>query len=92
MSESPTPSGTTGQKHTAGAFDIRVIIAGLIGAYGVILTLLGLLDTSEDELTKSGGLNINLWAGIGMLVVAAAFVAWARWRPIVVPDEPETTD
>jgi hypothetical protein len=29
--------------------------------------------------------NINLWAGIGMLVVAALFVLWAWWRPLRVP-------
>ena len=32
----------TGQKHTAGALDIRNIIGGLLGVYGVILVLMGL--------------------------------------------------
>jgi hypothetical protein len=75
--------------HTAGAFDVRTIIAGLIGVYGIILTALGTFRATEEELARADGLNINLWAGLGMLAVAAAFLAWTRWRPIVVPDEPE---
>jgi hypothetical protein len=75
------------QKHKAGLFDIRFIIAGLIGVYGVILVLLGLFNASEEELARGDGLNINLWAGLGMIVVSIAFGVWARLRPVVVPDE-----
>jgi hypothetical protein len=71
-------------QHTAGAFDIRNIIGGLIGAYGVILTLMGLFG--DKELDKTGGVNANLWAGIVMLVMGAAFLIWARLRPVVVPE------
>ena len=83
-------------RHTAGAFDVRTIIAGLIGVYGLILTGLGLFRATEEELARADGLNINLWAGLGMLAVAAAFGLWVRVRPIVVdertPDSPATTD
>ncbi|MEV6646268.1 hypothetical protein [Amycolatopsis sp. NPDC051371] len=85
-----TESGARPQK--AGAFDIRLIIALLIGVYGVILTVMGIGFTTEDELKKAADVNINLWAGIGMLVVSAAFIIWARVRPLVVPAEPESTD
>ena len=71
-------------QHTAGAFDIRNIIGGLIGAYGVILTLMGIFG--DKELNKTGGVNANLWAGIVMLVMGAAFLIWARLRPVVVPE------
>ena len=74
----------------AGAFDIRLIIALLIGVYGVILTVMGIGFTSDEEIAKAAGVNINLWAGIGMLVVAALFVTWALVRPLVVPAETET--
>ena len=47
------------------------------------------MGTSETELDKADGLNINLLAGVGMVVVAAAFVAWARLRPVVVPEDVE---
>ncbi len=76
-------------QHTAGAFDVRTIIAGLIGVYGLILTLLGIFRATEEELARADGLNINLWAGLGMLAVAIVFLAWVRLRPIVVPDDTE---
>jgi drug/metabolite transporter (DMT)-like permease len=75
--------------HKAGAFDIRLIIALLIGVYGVILTIMGAAFTSDEEIAKAADVNINLWAGIGMLVVSALFVIWAKTRPLVVPAEPE---
>ena len=86
-----TPSAG-GKRHYAGAFDIRTIIAMLIGLYGVVLVLTGLLGTSDQDLRDAGGMNINLDAGIGMLVVAALFVAWARLRPVRVPDEVDQDD
>jgi drug/metabolite transporter (DMT)-like permease len=78
-------NSSTGKK-TAGAFDIRVIIAMLIGLYGVVLVVTGLFATSDADLDKADGFNINLWAGLGMVIVAAAFVVWSRVRPIVVED------
>ncbi len=77
------------EKRTVGLFDIRFIIGGLIGLYGVILTLLGLFNASDKELAKGDGLNINLWAGLGMLAVGIAFGVWARLRPVIVPDDVE---
>jgi len=70
-------------QHTAGAFDIRNIIGGLIGLYGLILTLMGIFG--DKELDKTGDVNANLWAGLVMLVIGGAFLAWARIRPLVVP-------
>lgn len=71
----------------AGAFDIRTIIALLFGIYGVVLLIMGIGFTSEADIQRAAGVNINLWVGIGLVVVAALFVAWARWRPVVVPAE-----
>lgn len=73
-------------KKKAGAFDIRIVIALLVGIYGVVLTILGIAE-SQAEVDKAAGININLWGGIGMLVFAALFVLWARLRPIAVPVE-----
>ena len=78
--------------HKAGAFDIRSFIALLIGIYGVVLALMGLFATGEQELARADGLNINLWAGLGMVVVAAGFQAWAMMRPVVVPEHFETRE
>ena len=77
------------RRHTAGALDIRTIIAMLIGIYGVVLVLTGLVGTSDAELQRSGGMNINLIAGVAMVVVALLFVLWARLRPVVVPEDVE---
>lgn len=74
------------------AFDIRMIIALLIGVYGLVLTVLGIGFTSDDEIDRSAGVNINLWAGLGMLVIAAAFTLWTVLRPLRVPEQEESPD
>jgi hypothetical protein len=68
----------------AGAFDIRVFIALLIGFYGVVLLVAGLIGPSDAALEKADGWNVNLYAGMGMVVVSALFLLWARLRPVVV--------
>ncbi|HEY0889801.1 MAG TPA: hypothetical protein VGE38_09340 [Nocardioides sp.] len=73
-----------GEKKTAGAFDIRNVIGGLLLVYGVILTLVGLFADGEPE--KTGDVNANLWAGIVLVVVGAAFLVWSRVRPVVVQE------
>ena len=90
MSEQQEKSGPK----TAGAFDIRLIIAMLIGAYGLILIVMGLFATSDADVAQAADVNINLWGGVGMVVVAAAFVIWVRLRPIIVEgpdDEPSSS-
>jgi hypothetical protein len=79
-------------KRQAGAFDIRVFIGSLLGIYGVVLLLTGLFGTSDTDLAKSDGVNINLWTGIGLLVAAAVFVVWARLRPVIVPTKESSAD
>jgi hypothetical protein len=81
----------SGKRHAAGAFDVRNVIAGLIGFYGVVLVVLGLVDNGADALKKTDGLNANLWVGIAMIVFAAAFALWTRLRPIVV-EAPDPSD
>ena len=72
------------EKKTAGAFDVRSIIGLLLTAYGVILTVMGLFADPDED--RTGGINANLWTGLALLVVGLGFLAWARLRPIVVPD------
>ncbi len=86
----PAHDATEGASHRAGALDIRNFIGGLIGLYGIVLTALGLFATSDADMDRTGGFAVNLWAGIGMLVAAAGFIAWARLRPVVVPDDDES--
>jgi len=62
-------------------FDLRVLIGGLFTLYGVILTVVGLL-ASEAMRTKAAGININLWMGLGMLLLGVFFLLWWRLRPL----------
>jgi drug/metabolite transporter (DMT)-like permease len=61
--------------------DIRRIIGGLLGVYGVILLLAGILG-SDAEKNKAAGLNINLYVGIALIVASALFWFWALSRPL----------
>ena len=78
------PESTDTQK-AASVFDLRRIIAGLFLVYGVILTIVGLTD-SKAEIARAAGVRINLFAGLGMLVLGGLFVAWALWRPLQAED------
>src|SRR5215203_2932324 len=69
------------EMRAANLFDLRRIIGGVFLAWGVLLTVLGLLD-SDAEIEKAAGVNINLWAGLGMLALAAFFLIWAFTRPL----------
>lgn len=73
------------------AFDIRLIIALLTGVYGLVITVVGLFFTTDAAIKKSAGVNINLWAGLALLVVCGLFVLWTRLRPLRVPVPEETT-
>ncbi len=84
-SSSSPSTGSKPRQHTAGAFDIRNIIGALIGLYGIVLTIVGLVGDPEKAKTGAMTGNANLWAGLVMLVVGVAFIAWARLKPIVVP-------
>jgi hypothetical protein len=71
----------TREAQLASLFDLRRIIGGLFLLYGTVLTIAGLGD-SDAEVAKAAGVRINLWAGLGMLALGAAFVAWALLRPL----------
>jgi drug/metabolite transporter (DMT)-like permease len=62
-------------------FDLRYVIGVLLGIYGIVLVIRGALDGPE-QLARAAGTAINLWTGIGLLVVAVFFLVWARVRPL----------
>jgi hypothetical protein len=70
---------------TAGAFDIRSIIGGLIGLYGFILLGMGLWFTDDSELERTDGVNWNTRVGIGLIVFGAIMITWVVLRPLRVP-------
>jgi hypothetical protein len=80
-------SQDSGRKHTAGAYDVRVFIAGLIGFYGIVLVIMGLFADTASDKDKTGDVNANLWSGLVMIAVAAVFAVWTRLRPVIVDEK-----
>ncbi|MDH6489504.1 hypothetical protein [Streptomyces sp. SAI-127] len=70
-------------------FDLRRIIGGLFVLYGIIVTIAG-INPSDSSLDKSEGININLWTGLGMLLLGVFFLVWLKMRP-TPPPVPEVT-
>jgi sulfite exporter TauE/SafE len=79
MSEAQSTSSQTAK--AANLFDLRRIIGGVFVALGLLLTILG-LTASQADIDKAAGVNINLWAGLGMLVFGLLMIAWAVIRPL----------
>ncbi|MER7486426.1 hypothetical protein ABTY20_11100 [Streptomyces sp. NPDC126497] len=79
VSELETKSATA-----ARLFDIRRIIGGLFVVYGVIVTIAG-LTASDADIDKAEGVNINLWTGLGMLILGLLFLLWLKLRPTAPP-------
>ena len=91
MSEGPDTGAEVPQSAAAKLFDLRVLIGGLFAVYGVMLTVAGFF-TSSKELAKASQININLWMGIGMLIIAVFFLTWWRLRPLRRdPPQPDAT-
>ncbi|WP_328871927.1 hypothetical protein OHT76_18450 [Streptomyces sp. NBC_00287] len=65
-------------------FDLRRIIGGLFVLYGAIVTIAG-INPSDATLDKAEGVNINLWTGLGMLLLGIFFLVWLKLRPVVPP-------
>lgn len=77
-------------KKSAGVFDIRNMIGGLLGVYGLIL--LGMAAFGPLDEDRTGGINANLWVGLVLVAAAMIFLGWAIWRPVEVKEEPERDD
>ena len=69
-------------------FDIRLLIGGLFVLYGLMLGIAGFF-TSHEERAKAAGININLWLGIGMLVLGLLFLLWRMLNPLRVEPDPQ---
>ena len=79
MSTEPTTEGRA--ERAANLFDLRRIIGGLFTVWGVLLIILG-AGESQAAIDKAAGININLFAGIGMLIFGLAMLLWAFTRPL----------
>jgi hypothetical protein len=67
-------------------FDLRSVIGLLFVVYGVVLTILGIIGETEEELAKAGGLALNLWMGLSMLIAGIGFYIWAFVKPPLPPE------
>lgn len=82
-------------KASTAAFDIRNVIAALLGFYGLVLIICSFaLDPGVNADTGAPKDSAdNLWVGIALVVSAAIFFVWARLRPISFdPETLEATD
>src|SRR3954469_16982670 len=64
-------------------FDLRYLIGGLFTFYGLLLIIASFFVPH----VKSGDIDINLWLGIGMLILGLFFLGWARLRPLRIEGE-----
>ena len=89
MSETPDTGTEAPQSAAARLFDLRIMIGGLFVLYGIMLIVAGSF-TSKANLAKATNININLWMGIGMLILGILFLLWWRLNPVkpAEPDEP----
>ncbi|MBO0828961.1 MAG: hypothetical protein J2P24_14405 [Streptosporangiales bacterium] len=80
-------SGNETRTRSAGLFDLRWIIAVLIGLFGVVVTLMGVFDHGSSTAASGQpvGVNVNLWTGVPMILLAAGFGIWAAVRPLRLP-------
>lgn len=63
--------------------DIKLPIGLLFSIFGLLLTLFGLVTQTDAVLySRSLGININLWSGLGMLVFGSIMLLFAirSWR------------
>jgi hypothetical protein len=61
--------------------DIKLPIGLMFSIFGVMLTLYGFFTNGDEALySRSLGVNINLWCGMGMLVFGIIMLVFA-WRP-----------
>ena len=90
MSHDPAAhdAGDTAGGASSRLFDLRMLIAVLFVVYGVVLTVMG-FGASDADRERAGDINLNLWSGLGMLVVGVLFGLWVWLRPLKLPTQDE---
>jgi hypothetical protein len=85
----PHPAGPARPPLSAILFDLRSVIGLLFVVYGLVLTVLGIIGETPEELAKAGGIALNLWTGLAMLVGGIIFYTWAFLKPPMPPTPDE---
>jgi drug/metabolite transporter (DMT)-like permease len=70
---------------TARALDLRRIIGGVLGLYGIVLVIAG-IAASQAAKDKAAGINVNLWTGLALVIASALFFFWSFTRPVTARD------
>lgn len=76
-----TATARRNRSKVARAMDIRTVIGVLLGLYGIILTITGLVKGSDA--------HADLVSGMCLLVAGTVFLVWVRLRPVKVPEVAE---
>lgn len=87
VDDASTPDTEISQKESSAArlFDIRRLIGGLFSVYGVVLLIAGFVDGAAAK-KQAAGIDINIWTGLGMLLVGIFFLVWMWLNPVEAPD------
>lgn len=80
--------GLRTSRSAARLFDVRNVIGGLFTVYGLIITVVGLLD-QPAAIKKAQGVRINLWLGLALLGLGLLFLLWRVLSPPRPPENPE---
>jgi hypothetical protein len=83
--DSEIESTEKGSSSAVKLFDIRRVIGGLFTFYGVLVLVAGLVDGTAAS-KKASGIDINIWTGIGMLVLGVGMLLWQLVSPSAVTD------
>jgi hypothetical protein len=90
-SQQPEPKPEISEEEAARAanlLDIRRIIGGVLVVYGLLITGAGIFGSNADK-HQAAGVNVNLYAGLAILVGGILFVVWALSRPFTDIEEGE---
>jgi hypothetical protein len=71
--------------------DIRVPVGAIFAIYGILLVAYGVASGDVEARHMINGLNVNIWAGIGMLVFGCVFLFLARRSPQVPRSTADTS-
>jgi len=61
--------------------DIRIVIGAVLTIIGLFLIICSAFLNGPDEMAKTGGVNANLWSGLGLTVIAALMILWWTASP-----------
>jgi hypothetical protein len=61
-------------------FDLRSFIGALMLIFGVLVIIPGFV-AGKATIDKAAGINLALWVGVIMLVLAAFFLGWVILKP-----------